>query len=124
MKFQCLGYFNKEKMDALPKEELDAIMLQCSPHLEELNKTGKMLMDAGVSQEMKTLHRVGGKVQIEDDRLADSKKMLGSSFIIEARDMEEAIRVASLHPTVQVHEGEKLGWEIEIRPIDSFDMRE
>lgn len=123
MKYQCLGYFNQEKMDALPKEEIDAIMLQCQHHLDELYKTGQMLMDAGVAQEVKTLQRIEGKIQIDDSRLADSKKMLGSSFIIEAMDMEEAIRVASLHPTVQVREGEKLGWEIEIRPIDSFEMR-
>ncbi|WKA52684.1 hypothetical protein QWY22_09050 [Planococcus liqunii] len=37
---------------------------------------------------------------------------------------EEAIRVASLHPTVQAGLAEQLGWEIEIRAIDSFDMKE
>ncbi|WP_033543387.1 YciI family protein [Planococcus sp. CAU13] len=124
MKYQCLGYFNQEKMDALPKEEIDAIMLKCRHHLEELHRSGHMLMDAGVAQEVKTLQRVNGKIQIDDSRLADSKKMLGSSFIIEARDMEEAIQIASMHPTVQVSDGEQLGWEIEIRPIDYFEMRE
>jgi len=35
--------------------------------------------------------------------------------IIEARDMSEAVRIASLHPAA--HLGEHLGWGIEIRPI-------
>ncbi|WP_240159926.1 hypothetical protein [Paenibacillus aceris] len=38
--------------------------------------------------------------------------MIGSAFLIEARDMEEAIRIASLHPTVQVASGEQFGWGI------------
>jgi hypothetical protein len=50
--------------------------------------------------------------------------MLGSAFLIEARDMEEAIRVASLHPTTQVDAGEQFGWRIDIRPIDYFEKKE
>ena len=34
--------------------------------------------------------------------------MIGSAFLIEAQDMEEAIRIASLHPTVQVSAGSSL----------------
>lgn len=122
MKFQCLGYFNQEKMDALPEEEIDALMKECRHHLEELYKSGHVLIDAGVGQEVKILRRDKGKVQMFDGRLADTKKMLGSAFIIEANDMEEAMEVASLHPTVKVSKGEQLGWEIEIRSIDYFEM--
>ena len=123
MKFQCLGYFNQEKMDALPKEELDAIMLECQPHLDELYKSGQVLMDVGVAQEVKSLQRIEGKVQVDGSRKADVTKMLGSMFVIEARDMAEAIQVASQHPTVQVSNGEQLGWELEIRPIHYYEMR-
>jgi hypothetical protein len=40
-----------------------------------------------------------------DGPFAKNKEMIGSVFIIEALDMEEAIRVASLHPTTQLKEG-------------------
>lgn len=53
-----------------------------------------------------------------------TKEMIGSAFLIEARDMEEAIRVATLHPTAQVAAGEPFGWGIEIRPIHYFEMIE
>lgn len=122
MRYQCLGYFNQEKMDALPKEEVEAIMLECQPYLEKLYKSGQVLIDVGVEQEVISLHRVDGKIQVDNGRLSKSPKMIGSAFIIEAQDMEEAIRVASLHPTVQVSKGEQLGWEIEIRPIQYLDM--
>lgn len=124
MKYLCLGYFNKEKMDALPKENIDAIMQECQVHLNELHKTGKMLVDAGVAQDMKVLRRVDGEVQVDNGRLTQLKKMIGSAFILEARDIDEAIKMASLHPTVRVSDGEQLGWEIEIRAIESFDLKE
>lgn len=124
MKYQCMGYFNQEKMDALPKEEIDAIMQECQPHLEKLYKSGHVLMDAGVEKRVKNLQRVDGKIQVFDNRFAEPKRILGSVFIIEARDMEEAIQVASQHPTVQVEKGEELGWEIEIRSIHSFETIE
>lgn len=124
MKYLCLGYFNKEKMDELPKEKIDAIMLECQYHLKELYKSGHVLVDAGVTQEVKSLQRVDGKIEVSNGRLTQLKKLIGSAFILEAQDIEEAIQVASLHPTVQISHGEQLGWEIEIRPIDSFEMKE
>lgn len=39
----------------------------------------------------------------------ETKEMTGSAFLIEAQDMEEAVRLASLPPTVQVSAGEKFG---------------
>lgn len=123
MKFQCLGYFDQQKMDALPKAQLDAIMNECQPHLDELYKSGRVLMDGSVAQEMKRLKRIEGKVQVNDRPIVDVHKMLGSMFVIEAKDMDEAMQVASLHPTVQVSSGEQLGWELEIRPIDVYEVR-
>lgn len=124
MKFQCLGYYDQQKMDALPKEQLDAIMQECQPHMEELYKSGRVLMDGGVAQQVKRLKRIEGKVQVNDTPKVDMHKMLGSMFVIEAKDMDEAIQVASRHPTVQVSSGEQLGWELEIRPIDYYEVRQ
>ncbi|SDG76810.1 Uncharacterized conserved protein [Planococcus glaciei] len=123
MKYLCLGYLNKEKMDTLPKEEVDAIMRECQPHLQELYKSGHVLVDAGIGQEVKRLQRVGGEIQVGEGHLTQTDKIMGSAFILEAASFEEAIRVASLHPTVQVGLAEQLGWEMEIRAIDSFDMK-
>ena len=123
MTYQCLGFFDKQKMDALPKEEIDAIMEECQPYLDELHKSGHLLMDLGVAQEVKSLKRVDGKVEIDAEPKAEPARVLGSVFVLEARDMDEAIQVASQHPTVQVSSGEQLGWELEIRPVHTFEMK-
>jgi len=57
-----------------------------------------------------------------DGPYAETKEMLGGAFLIEADDMDDAIRIASLHPTTQVSAGEGLGWVLEIRPIHYFEM--
>ena len=124
MKYLCLGYFDPEKMNARPKAEIDAVMRECQPHMEELYKSGQLIIDAGLTLETKCLRRVNGKVGITDGPFIETKEIIGSAFFIEARDMEEAIRVASLHPTTQVSAGEQFGWRIEIRPIHYFEMRE
>jgi len=124
MKYLCLGYLDKEKMDALPKGEIDAVMRECQPHLEELYKSGHVLLDAGVGQEVKSLQRMDGKINVGESHLTQPDKIIGSAFILEAGSFEEAIRATSLHPAVQVSLAEQLGWEIEIRAIDSFDVKD
>ena len=122
MKYLCLGYFDPEKMDARPKAETDAVMRECQPHLEELYRSGQVIVDAGLTLETKCLRREDGKVRITNAPFNDAKEMIGSAFLIEARDMEEAIRLASLHPAMQVSAGEQFGWGIEIRPVHYFEM--
>ena len=46
------------------------------------------------------------------------KEQLGGFFIIEARDLNQAIHVASKHPAANL--GEQVGWAIEARPIEMY----
>jgi hypothetical protein len=59
-------------------------------------------------------------MHVTDGLYAEAKKVVGSVFIIEAAGMDEAIRCASLHPSMRVNAGEQLGWRVEIRPIHHF----
>ncbi len=52
-----------------------------------------------------------------DGPYAETKEQLGSFFIIEAEDLDEAIQLASMHPAAQLNE--HLGWGIELRPIEA-----
>lgn len=120
MRFLCMGYLDAKKLEALSKAEIDGLMGQCMPLLGELYKTGKVIVDAGLEVTTKRLQRVKGKVAVTDGPYAESKELVGSAFIIEARDMDEAVELAALHPTTRVPAGEELGWRLEIRPIHYF----
>lgn len=124
MKYLCLGYYDQVKMDALRKEEIDEIMRGCQPYMEQLYNTGQVMIDAGITAEIKCLRQAEGKVVVTDGPFVETKEMIGSALIIEAQDMEDAIRVASMHPSVQIGIAEPFGSRMEIWPIHYFEKKE
>jgi hypothetical protein len=110
-------------MDALSETELAEVMGECPPHMDKLHATGHVLMEAGLQTETKHLRRTKGKISVTDGPFMETKEIVGGVFLIEADDMDEAIRLASLHPTVQVSAGERFGWRLELRPIHYFAGR-
>jgi hypothetical protein len=124
MRYLCVGYYDREKMDALPKATIDAVMSECPPFMEELYNSGKVFLVAGTEPEAKVLRRVGGEVRIADGPLRGGHEMIGCVFLVEALDIADAVRVASLHPTTRIAAGEQLGGRIGISPVHYFEERE
>jgi hypothetical protein len=60
-------------------------------------------------------HRVHSAAQWQTPYV-ETKEQLGSFFLLEAEDMQEAVRLASMHPAANLNE--KMGWGIEVRPIE------
>jgi hypothetical protein len=118
MKFLCLGYYDEKKFDALPKSELDAIVSQCRTHDEELHKSGHLLSVASLESLRKaaSIRPVNGKPTVTDGPFTETKEQIGAFFLIEAKDMAEAVRIASMHPAARL--GEHVGWGVEVRGID------
>jgi hypothetical protein len=119
MKYLCIGYGDKARMDALPKEEMTKLLGECVPYVEEINRFDGTIMHESLSWEVTTVRPVGGKAVVTDGPFLETREQMGSFFIIEAPTLQEAIRVASLHPSA--HLREELGFRIEIRPFGVFD---
>jgi len=117
MMFLVTGYFNADKMNEKTDLEIDQIMATCEPYLQELYASEQVLLDMGLEASMKQLKRESQEISITDGPVTASKEVMGSAFMIEAVDMEDAVRIASIHPTTQVPEAEALGWRLEIRPV-------
>lgn len=120
MKFLCLGYFQPEKMDARPAAEMSALMQECGRRLASFYGSGAVRLDAGLEMQTTRLARAGGQLRVTDGPFTESKEVIGSVFVIEAASREEAIQLAALHPSLQMDEGEALGWRVELRPIHHF----
>ena len=120
MKFVCVGYYDQEKMDALSKAQVEAIMSECPPFMEELYDSGNVIFVAGTDPEVKVMRRVGGEVETADSPIRGRDQMIGCVFLVEARDIADAMRVASLHPTTRIAAGDRLGWRIGISPVHYF----
>jgi hypothetical protein len=115
MKYLCLAYGDEERMKALTKAEFEALVAKCRVHDEELRRTGKVVMTESLEWATTTIRARNGKPVVTDGPFVETKEHAGGLFIIEARDLNEAIRIASLHPAA--HLGGDLGWAIEVRPI-------
>ena len=115
MRYLCLAYGDQKKMEALSKGEFEALVAKCAPMDEELRKTGRVLATESLEWTTTTIRTRDGKQLVTDGPFVETKETVGGLFIIEARDLEEAIRIASLHPGARL--GEDRGWAVEIRPI-------
>lgn len=115
MKYLCLAYGDQAKMEALSKEELAALFERCRAYDEELKATGQYLEGQSLEWDTVTLRPSAGKPIVSDGPFVETKEKVGGLIVIEARDLNDAIRVASLHPAARM--GAELGWALEIRPI-------
>ena len=122
MKYLCLAYYDEKKFDVLAKTELDAIVSECPPHDAALRKSGRLVAVASLASARisKSVRPKNGKPSITDGPFAETKEQIGAFFIIEARDLDEAVQVASQHPAA--HLGEDVGWGIDVRPIERFEQ--
>lgn len=122
MKYLCLAYYDKKKFDAMPKAELNVLVSQCPAHDEALRKSGHLLIQAslGPARSSTTIRPKSGRPSVTDGPFAETKEQVGGFFIIEAQNLDEAMRIASAHPAA--HLGEHVGWGIEVRPIEMFEQ--
>jgi len=117
MQFLCLGYLDIDQFDAQPEEVKSAIMKECFAQCEVFRATGKVRAEEGLEspRRAKTIRSRGGRRKVTDGPFIETKEQLGSFFIVEAADIDEAVEIASLHPAAIF--GEEYGFGIEVRPI-------
>ena len=120
MKYLCLAYYDVEKSAALPKAQFDAIVSRCPHHDAELRASGRLAMSGslGAPEARMAIRPRQGRPAVTDGPYAETKELVGGFFIIEAQDLNDAVRVASKHPAA--HLGEEIGWAIEVLPIDTL----
>lgn len=113
MKYLCLAYEEEEKLNALSREDWDALRRETLAYVERLRDGGHLL----VTHALKSV-RTAMTVRVRNDRLsatdgpfAETKETLGGFFLIEAADLNAAVQLAARWPSA------RLG-SIEVRPIE------
>ena len=112
MQYLCLVYQEEAKLDALPANEYDALVREVLDYREELRQSGYYIVSSPLQpvQAATSIRVRNGTLSITDGPFAETKEQLGGFYLIEARDLNDAIRVASNMPPA------RLGC-IEIRPL-------
>ena len=105
MKYLCLVYSDEKSLDAID----DRDCMNCGNALRENGQ----LIAAEALQPVQTATTVrvrNGKVSVTDGPFAETKEQLAGFYLIDAADLNEAIRVASKIPPARVG-------SIEVRPV-------
>ena len=112
MKYLCLVYLEQDKMHAVPDSECQA----CG---DGFRKNGLLVAaEALMPVDTATTVRVrNGRMSITDGPFAETKEQLAGFYLIEARDLNEAIQVAAKIPPAR--EG-----SIEVRPVRQLNPSE
>ncbi len=118
MKYLCLAYEEEAKLNALSRGEWNELRRETLEYVEVLRESG-YLVAAEPLQSARTavsLRVRGGGLSATDGPFAETKEQLGGFFLIEARDLNEAIQVASRWPSARIG-------TIEVRPVEA-ELRE
>ena len=112
MKYLCLIYDEEKKLGAMPKSDGDKMMSEYGAFTEGIRKSGHYLGGEALHpvQAATTVRVRNGKTSTTDGPFAETKEQLGGFYLIEAKDLNDAIAVASKIPSA------KTG-SIEVRPI-------
>ena len=105
MKYLCLVYLDEKRLNELPDED-------CVAYDATIRDSGHCLASEALQsvQTATTVRVRNGKVSITDGPFAETKEQLTGFYMIEAKDLDEAIRIAADIPPAHVG-------SIEVRPI-------
>jgi hypothetical protein len=116
MKFLVMIYNDDSLLNALPAGEFDRMMRGCFAHADELKAQGCLLdsMQLESPTQAKSLRTRDNTMSVIDGPFAEAKEYLGGFNLIEATDMDEALRVAMTFPWSRTG-------RIEVRPVRDID---
>ena len=110
MKYLCLVYLDDEKWSAVPDTE-------CAQYGKGLRDSGHWVTGQALQpRHTATTVRVrNGQLAVTDGPFAETKEQLAGFYMIEARDLNEAIQLASKIPPARTG-------SIEVRPVRELDV--
>jgi hypothetical protein len=116
MKYLCLIYENEANWATMTKEEGDKVMQEYFTFTGDTKKSGHYIAGEALQPvaSASTVRVRKGKLATTDGPFAETKEQLGGFYLIEAKDLNDAIQIASRIPAA------KTG-SIEVRPIMKFD---
>jgi len=112
MRYLCAVYVEPRNMETLSPADGTTLDRDSIAYDEELQRSGHYIASDALqlATAAKTLRVRKGKLSIMDGPFAETKEQLGGFILIEARDMDEAVELASKIPMA------KHG-SIEVRPV-------
>lgn len=121
MKFLCLCHYDPAHFATLSPEQLATIPGLCAPHDAALHASGHLVAVGSLAdvEDFAVVRPVDGAPSVTRGPIARTPEPFGAFFIVEAASLDDAIALASLHPSA--HLGDLFGGGIEVRPCASYE---
>lgn len=112
MKYLCLNYDDETQWQKFPKDVQDRYMSEYMAFSDSIKKSGQFV---GANQLQPThtatiVRSRNGKISTIDGPYVETKEQLGGYYLIEAKDLNDALQVASRIPSAK-------SGSIEVRPV-------
>ncbi len=116
MRYACLIYYDPKILFG-GGAEANAALDECQGHDEVLKSTGNFVLGEALEmpENAMTVRVREGKMSSTDGPFMESKEMLGGIIVIDAADLNEAVRLASTHPIARIG-------AVEVRPVVDFSQ--
>ena len=100
MKFLVMIYNDDNLLDALAPGQYDSMMQGCFKHADELRAQGHLLdsMQLEPPVKTKTVRVRNHRTTVIDGPYTEAREYLGGFNLIEAADIDEAVRIAQAFP--------------------------
>jgi hypothetical protein len=117
MKYMFLIYGNEAAEARIPEPQMNAIMQEYFAFSKESREHETFIDGDAIrpTSEAVTVRVRGGKTLTTDGPFAETHEQLGGFFILDCKDLDEALRYAARIP------GARMG-SIEVRPIMVYDQ--
>ena len=115
MKYLCLIYDDEKVMAGMAKPDADAFMGEYFGFTNDIKQRGHYVAGEALHpvSTATTVRIRNGKVSTTDGPFAETKEQLGGFYLVQAKDLNEAIQVASRIPSARFG-------SIEVRPIVDY----
>ena len=115
MKYLCLIYEDENTYATMPKEEADAVFGEYFTFTDGIKKSGHHVSSEALQpvNTATTIRMRNGKLSTTDGPFAETKEQLGGFYLVDCKDLDEAIETAARIP------GARDG-SIEVRPVMEF----
>jgi hypothetical protein len=112
MRYLCLVYADEARLNALPQAEVDALIDETAANNQELEASGQLVLAQALEQvdEAVTVRVRDGRLSATDGPFAETNEQLGGFVLVEARDLNEAVRIAGRIPSARIG-------SVEVRPV-------
>ena len=117
MRYLCLIYLDEKRLAAMPEEDMNELNRRHLELNDELLESGHFVeAEALQPASDTTCVRVrNGRTTLTDGPFAETKEMVAGFYVIEARDLNEAIQVAARIPSATFG-------TVEVRPCRDLEI--